>query len=236
MDFWEVAPNKKLIWLCIADGFKAYKSFRDLNLRITLLKVENYISSLRMLPLSLYVGARISAYILMEQNKVFPFSSFIFSRFLFPVGWFAWSGSIKEKLFLMIPKRSVTGWDAAYQLPVSMHNFHMHHSVPVDACLIAKLLNSFFLANTYKEIRNQRKALNWSHCISLKVLYDDGEQEVLNLLKERWELTGERKGLKVRFWNSGLVSGSSIHNYAPGISLFYPLHLYSNPGKHRSLK
>jgi hypothetical protein len=80
-----------------------------------------------------------------------------------------------------------------------MHNFHMHHSVPVDACLIAKLLNSFFLANSYKEIRNQRKALNWSHCISLKVLYDDGEQEVLNLLKERWELTGERKGLKVRF-------------------------------------
>jgi sister-chromatid-cohesion protein PDS5 len=31
-----------------------------------------------------------------------------------------------------------------------------------------------------------------------RVLYDDGEQEVLNLLKERWELTGERKGLKVR--------------------------------------
>ncbi|CAM6002851.1 unnamed protein product, partial [Sphagnum balticum] len=30
-----------------------------------------------------------------------------------------------------------------------------------------------------------------------RVLYDDGEQEVLNLLKERWELTGERKELKL---------------------------------------
>jgi hypothetical protein len=40
----------------------------------------------------------------------------------------------------------------------------------------------------------------------------------------------------VRFWNSGLISGSSIQNYAPGISLFYPLHLYSHPGKHRFLK
>jgi hypothetical protein len=35
-------------------------------------------------------------------------------------------------------------------------------------------------------------------------VYDNGEQEVLNLLKESWELTAERKGLKVSFETLGM--------------------------------
>jgi hypothetical protein len=35
-------------------------------------------------------------------------------------------------------------------------------------------------------------------------VYDDGEQEVLNLLKECWKLTAERKGLKVSFETLGM--------------------------------
>jgi hypothetical protein len=46
MDFREVTPNKELFSLPVADGFEAYKSFRDLNLRTTLLKLEKYIASL----------------------------------------------------------------------------------------------------------------------------------------------------------------------------------------------
>jgi hypothetical protein len=35
-------------------------------------------------------------------------------------------------------------------------------------------------------------------------VYVDGEQEVLNLLKKHWELTAERKGLKVSFETLGM--------------------------------
>ncbi len=82
MDFWEVTPNKKLFSLPVADGFEVYKSFRDLNLRTTLLKLEKCTASLWTLPLSLYMGARISAYISMKPNNVFPSSFYIQQVFI----------------------------------------------------------------------------------------------------------------------------------------------------------
>jgi hypothetical protein len=91
---------------------------------------------------------------------------------------------------------------------------------PVDASLIAKLLISFLLANSLKEIRKQRKAVNWSICISLKVAYDDGEQEVLNLLKECWELTAERKGLKVSFETLGMFLATEFAIILKGFFCF----------------
>jgi hypothetical protein len=91
MDFWEVTPNKKLFSLPVADGFEAYESFRDLNLRTTLLKLEKCSALLWTLPL--YMGASISAYISMEQNNVFP-SSFSYSASFY----FLWAGLLYQIL------------------------------------------------------------------------------------------------------------------------------------------
>jgi hypothetical protein len=93
MDFWEVAPNKKLFSLPVAHGFEAYKSIRDLNLRTTLLKLERCTALLWTLLLSLYMGASISAYISMKQNNVFP-SSFSYSASFY----FLWAGLLYQIL------------------------------------------------------------------------------------------------------------------------------------------
>jgi len=51
-------------------------------------------------------------------------------------------------------------------------------------------------------------------------VYDNGEQEVLNLLKECWELTAERKGLKVSFETLGLFLASEFTIMLKGFFCF----------------
>jgi hypothetical protein len=51
-------------------------------------------------------------------------------------------------------------------------------------------------------------------------VYDDGEQEVLNLPKECWELTAERKGLKGSFETVGLFLASEFTIMLKGFFCF----------------
>ncbi|KAH9556072.1 hypothetical protein CY35_07G007600 [Sphagnum magellanicum] len=66
-----------------------------------------------------------------------------------------------------------------------------------------------------------------------RVVYDDGEQEVLNLLKECWELTAERKGLKVSFETLGMFLATEFAITLKGVSIpNFNIHMdNSKPGK-----
>jgi hypothetical protein len=104
MDFWEVTPNKKLFSLPVAHGFEAYMRA----LETSILKWEKCTASLWTLPLSLYMGASIGAYISMKQNNVFP-SSFSYSASFY----FLWAGLLYQILqrrgFLWFKKEAPQG-------------------------------------------------------------------------------------------------------------------------------
>ncbi len=111
----------------------------------------------------------------------------------------------------------------------------MHNTVPCGCkldCEVAHFLPPCQFLEGNKEAKKGSKLV---HLHILKVVYDNGEQGVLNLLKECWELTTERKGLKVSFETLGMFLATKFA-ITLRFFLFYPLHLNANPGIYRSLK
>lgn len=55
--------------------------------------------------------------------------------------------------------------------------------------------------------------LNWLNVSLCKILYDDGEKELLNLVKERWELAGKAQASvkKVKYLCNFFEAYESLH-------------------------